>query len=530
MKVCLIRPPRFLDLESVSMPPSPPLGLAFIAGALKNAGHEVVVVDAIGDKPVQYLPLPFKLDVGVNYKLPAGNVLVSNGLSLEEIANRVPSDTSVIGISCMFTNNWPVDKAVIDYIGERFPKAVVIAGGESITSLPDYWIEQTRELDICVMGEGEETIVDLVHAIESGRPWNDVAGIVYRTAEGTAKTTRRTRVKQVEEIPAPAWEFFPLDNYEKFKLSWGVTERKSLPLMATRGCPYSCTFCSSPLMWGTRYYMRSPQHVADEMEQLINNYGVTNFDFYDLTAIIKRDWIIEFSKEIMKRKLDVTWQIPAGTRSEAIDAEVAFHLYNSGCRNITYAPESGSPRLLHLIKKKVKLDNMLKSMRYSRNENMHVFINIIVALPDETHWDMWQTIWFLIKCSWVGVNDIGLGVFQPYTGTALFDRLHSEGKVHLANDEFFLDQIFATTYGRANYYNSNIGRRWYLFYEFFTVFVFYASNYLFRPVRFIKTMRNLFTGNYESRAERALGSLIKSKLTKLWGGKQEMEIQISLAE
>ena len=509
MKVCLIRPPRCLDKESVVVDNSPALGLAFIAGALKQAGHEITVIDAIGENPVQISPIG-DLPLDITVKVPLERLSV-NGLSAIEIAERIPPSTEVIGISAMFSNNWLFDRYLIDFLGERFPDAIVIAGGESITAMAEIAIRQTRRLAVCVLGEGEETIVELLANLVNKKDLADVNGIAYRCQEtGQAVfTTRRTRLKNVDEIPLPAWEYFPVDNYQKYEVKWGITKQKSLPLLATRGCPYSCTFCSSPQMWGTRYYMREPMHIIKEMEYLMATYGITNFDFYDLTAILKKSWIIEFTNEIIQRKLDITWELPVGTRSEVIDDQVAHNLYLSGCRQVTYAPETGSNKMLKLIKKKVKISNMLQSMRYSYKEKMFINLNMIIGLPDETHADLWHTIWFLLRTSWIGVHGIAMAIFQPYPGSALFSRLVQEKKIDLSNDDFFLSLVFMDSYGKGKYYNTSISPGWYQVYDILTVLVFYGSNFLFHPIRFYKLIRNLVTYKYENRMERNLAAYLK---------------------
>src|SRR5205085_11391822 len=97
-------------------------------------------------------------------------------------------------------------------------------------------------------------------------------------------------------------------------------------MLATRGCPFQCTFCSSPQMWTQVWKARRPAAVADEIESYMRRYGANDFQFQDLTAIVRKDWIVAFCKELLDRKLSITWQLPVGTRSEAIDAEVAQYL------------------------------------------------------------------------------------------------------------------------------------------------------------------------------------------------------------
>ena len=138
----------------------------------------------------------------------------------------------------------------------------------------------------------------------------------------------------------------------------GISSGRNMPILGTRGCPYQCTFCSNPTMWTTRYTMRDPKDVVDEVESLVKNHAARSIEFFDLTAIVKKDWIIAFCNELKARKLNVSWQLPSGTRSEALDDETLLAIYETNCRLLVYAPESGSPETLRIIKKNLKLDRL----------------------------------------------------------------------------------------------------------------------------------------------------------------------------
>lgn len=513
MKVCLIRPPALIDKYGFAIDPVPPVGLAYIAASVREVGYEVYVIDAIGEHPLQYNPIQFTPKLSGEYN---SGRLFTNGLSNAEIIELIQPETTVVGLSCMFSNNWLADKQLIADIKSAFPELIIIAGGESISAKPELWMEQAPGLDICAIGEGEETIQKLLIALDQGLSLDEVEGIVYRSGENLPiQTKRRTRLKSLDSIPLPAWDLFPIENYQKYKLQYTVTPGNSMPIVATRGCPYSCTFCSSPQMWGTRYYMRTPEDVANEMEQLISLYNADEIDFYDLTAIIKRDWILAFCKVIVERNIKVKWNLPAGTRSEAIDEEVAQWLYKSGCSNITYAPESGSERMLKLIKKKVSLSTMLDSMRASNKNGMRIYLNMILALPEERHVDIWKTMWFLVQCSWVGAYEVGLAMFHPYPGSALFEQLLKEGRIDFSNDDFFYHTITITPVEECGFhYNKNVSAKWYRFYNILAYIIFFSSNYLFRPVRFFRFAKNIITKSYNSRFERTMTRLVHNEKTK----------------
>jgi len=489
---------------SATMKPAPPLGLAFIASTLKNQGHQVSIIDCIAEAPNDYYHFQ--------------DNIISNGLSNKDTVAMIPADVDIIGFSIMFSGNWIHNRVLIDYVGERFPNAVIIAGGEHITACADFCIKQTKHLTACVLGEGEETIVELVNALINDSSLETVEGITYRNAANVPVINqRRKRLREINNIPRPAWELFPIEKYRDNSIIYGVDRGLiSLPLMATRGCPYTCTFCSSPQMWGTRYFMRSVEDVADEIEDFYHRLGSRNFDFYDLTAIIRKEWIVAFCKELLHRNLSgITWQIPAGTRSEAIDSEVAYWLNKSGCRNITYAPESGSVETLKIIKKKVNLSDMLRSINHSHKEGMNIKINFIIGFPNETHKNIWASIGFLIKASKAGVNDMAPSIFSPYPGSELFEQLRDEGKINMDSDEYFLEIINVDTFFENTFYNQHISKPALRFYLFFYLFIFYASNFMFHPSRFFKTLRNIITKKYESRGEMALGELIKRSKIKV---------------
>ncbi|MCS6819054.1 MAG: radical SAM protein, partial [Chitinophagales bacterium] len=404
------------------------------------------------------------------------------------------------------------DRDLLQYIGSRMPGVPLFAGGEHISAYPQMWLQQSSYLSICVVGEGEETAVALVEAIERKKDLKEVEGIVFKDETGNIITTpRRKRIRNLEDIPLPAWDLFPIDIYNKQQLQWGVFRGSSLPILATRGCPYTCTFCSSPNMWTTKYSMRSPKHVVDEIELFHAKYGVTNFDFYDLTAIIRKEWIIDFAKEIVNRGLNITWQIPGGTRSEAINKEVAYWLYRSGCRNITYAPESGSPEILHLIHKKISISKMLQSISHSHSQGMNIKLNIMIGFPDEKHIHLWQTIWFLMRAAAAGAHDAVPSIFSPYPGSALFERLVKEGFIDPALDDYYKGILDTNDYTGTKFYNKYLSKNWLRFYFYLYLIAFFGTQFLLRPWRIMKSLKNILTRKQESRGEAAIIELMERR-------------------
>lgn len=492
MKICLVRPPSIVNPISYIASLTPPIGLAYVAAALRQAGHEVVLIDGIGEKPLQSVPIAHNL--------------VLRGLTFAEICERIPEDAGLIGVSGMFSSEWVHIRELINRISKARPGIPMAAGGEHFTAEPAVSMRQCPGLSICVVGEGEETIVELADALEKGRDLGLVTGLALREGDGVRLTGARARIRAVDEIPQPAWDLVPLSAYWDNSLSYGVNRGKSMPMLASRGCPYQCTFCSNPGMWTTRWIARSPTLVLDEIEEYKRRWGIDNVDFYDLTAIVKRDWILEFSKGLVARKLGITWQLPSGTRSEAIDAEVSKWLYASGCRNMNYAPESGSEGSLKRMKKNVSIPRLTASLRDAVREGLNVKINIIIGMPDDTHLDTWKTLWFLVKMSWHGAHDVSVGAFSPYPGSELYHRLVKEKKI-THDDDYFAKLAYVDITETVSY-TDFVSSRWLRIYNWLGFAVFYGTNYLFRPSRFLRTLRNLKTGRHESRGEMALSGIL----------------------
>jgi radical SAM superfamily enzyme YgiQ (UPF0313 family) len=494
-KITILRPPLLVPTWSDSGPITPPIGPAYLASSLRAAGHRVQIVDGIGENPFQVTTL-------------FGETVLAIGLRSEEIAERVEADTDLIGVSCMFSQDWPEIRRLIGLVRRRRPGIPIIAGGEHVTAVREFTLETTPEIDACVLGEGEETLVEIADAIDRGKKLDSVAGMLVRNGDGFRFTEPRGRIRQVDEIPTPAWDLVPIRTYLDHGLGYGVHRGRSMPMLATRGCPYQCTFCSNPEMWTTRWYPRDPAAVLDEIESYHREYDATNFDFYDLTAIVKREWILDFTRMILERGLGVTWQLPSGTRSEAIDEEVSRRLYASGCRNMSYAPESGSPAVLKRIKKVVKLDRLEASIRGAVRSGLNVKLNIIMGFPDETREELRATIRFLARMAFAGVHDMSISLFSPYPGSEIYRDLRRQGKIPELSDDFFLGLGAYKDFAQAVSYSDDVSPRALNRYRILGFVLFYGLEYLFRPWRVFRLLANLLRRRQESRLDKSLQDFV----------------------
>ena len=484
--ITLINPPGIKTFSGLQMhTPNPPLGLAYIAGALKEAGLPYRVVDATGEALDAVSPYPDRTDFMVQ------------GLTIDALVARIDPATTVVGIGCMFSTLWPLTNRIARAVREKFPEALMVLGGEHGTAVPEH-VLAASPFDVVVLGEGEETFVALLRAHAAGQPLTDVRGIAIRRDGQVVKTGLSTRRRDVDAIAPPDWDAFPIGEYIARHQINGINLGRSMPILGTRGCPFQCTFCSNPGMWTQRWIARDPRALADEMERYVRAYGVSNFDFQDLTAIVKRQWIIDFCRELIRRDLRVTWQMPSGTRAEVFDAEVADLLYRSGCRALAFAPESGSPAILKAIKKQVDLAHMLTAMRAAVRRGLKLSCFIVIGFPDDTPATLRQTLRLVRKMAVLGVHDIAVSKFVPYPGSELFRRLQREGKIEL-DDAFFVSPMDFYTARAPSYADGVSSRR--LYGTMLWMFVnFYVVSFALRPWRVVRALgRALLTGTEETR-------------------------------
>jgi radical SAM superfamily enzyme YgiQ (UPF0313 family) len=495
-RATLIRPPGVVSRYALTLDATPPVSVAYVAASLARAGWEVQVIDALGE--------------GLDAMHPGyrDDVLI-HGLSIDEIVARVDPHADVIGVSCMFSNEWPVVRGILAALAERAPGIPIVCGGEHPTAAPELSLRQAPALAACVLGEGEETGVELFNALHAGLALGGIPGIAYREDGRCVRTPPRSRIRAVEDIARPAWDRVPFETYLSRGLSFGVHRGRTMPVVATRGCPYRCTFCSSPQMWTTRYYARAPEDVVDEIERGVKQYGIEAVDFYDLTAIVRRDWILAFCRRLRARGLAITWQLPSGTRSEALDAEVLSEMFRSGCRNVSYAPESGSPATLRRIEKKVHLDRMLTSMRAAVSAGLNVKANIIMGFPEETRADLRETLHFMGRMARAGVHDVSAWTFVPYPGCELFEQLLARGRLPELDDDYFANLLSYSDFTRTVSYCDQLSAAELRRYRTAGMALFYGASYLTHPARPFRSIANLARSRYDSRMEMSLGNLLR---------------------
>ncbi|MDC0563142.1 B12-binding domain-containing radical SAM protein [Candidatus Pelagibacter ubique] len=506
-KVTLIRLATVSSASSFNNEAAPAIGLAYLASICKINGVEVEGIDATG------------LDINSKFDIPEYG-LKGQGLDIEDVIKKIDANTDLIGISAMFTYEWLYVRDCIKKIKEKFPYVKIIAGGEHVTALTEYCLNDCSAIDYIALGEGEQTWMEIMMKLNEGsKDFNDIPGLVYKINEKIFRTKPRARIKEIDKLPWPDWETMPIEPYLDSAAGYGPGSGRNMPMLASRGCPYECTFCSNPAMYGRRYEIRDTSCVINEIKHYIKKYRISGIQFYDLTAIVKKSWVIEFCKALKDNGINLDWSLPSGTRSEALDLEVLQALSGVNLKYLVYAPESGSEETLKIIKKKIKLKNLEQSVKYAVSQGMTLRTNLIIGFPHETRMQLYRTLYQQIKFVLMGVEEVPLYIFNAYPGTEIFNSLVHAKKI-IVNEEYFIslaDSLGGKLSPPKLTFNRTMGRHEIYIYWLIGNLLSYMLVYLTRPKKIFRTIKSLFTDSSSSVIEQRLKDMLrKSNLFNLY--------------
>ena len=380
-KVTLVNPPQYTDY------PQPPMGLILLAAVLESKGYPVNLIDAnfLGLKPADILPLLNETNI---LGLTAMTPTVSSAI---EIARAVKSVK---------------------------PDLPVIMGGPHATLLPAETMAVAPEVDIIVRGEGEETFINLLSALEDKKPLEKVLGITYRKDGVVIDNSPSPELSDLDSLPFLAYHLLPLKSYKPHP-----PHGRASPfavLITSRGCPYNCGYCSKPV-FGKRFRGQSPARITDEIVWLQEQYGVREIAFYDDSFTLDMDRAYQICEEIIRRKLNIIWSCE--TRVNLVTEKLLKKMKQSGCYSISYGLESGSQEILDVIEKGTTIEQAVEAVRYTHEAGIDAIGYFMVGSPGETPDTIRETIRFAKKLK---VDFAQFSITTPFPGTKLYD-LYLEG-------------------------------------------------------------------------------------------------------
>jgi len=392
MKLLLLNPPyQYASL--------PPLGIAYIASVLEENGFEVDCVDAAFEK--------------LGWK----NIR-------QMISHKNPDIVGIPVTTIMFKQAIQTAKIIKEFDSN----IKILMGGPHATTDPNSLLKY-KFVDFAIRGEGEYTTLELV------KNFNKIAkirGLSYKKNRRIVHNPERNFITDLDELPYPARHFFDIKKY-RGQFNDGifyVGYKPQTHIMASRGCPFRCTFCSK--IFGRTLRLRNPIKVVDEMEMLKNDYGIKEVMFFDDNIFVNMKWIQNFCKELINRNLNISWK--AQSRVEITEANLKL-AKKSGCNYLFFGIESGSNRVLKLMKKDMNLRQAEKifTMCHKFGINTHAFL--IIGYPGERLNDIKKTEKFIRK---VKPDSVSFFHATPFPGSELYDIIKKNGHRIPSYEDYYL--------------------------------------------------------------------------------------------
>ena len=374
--------PFFRDFPDRSVFRFPPLGVGYVAAALREAGHEVRLLDCTFRK---------------------------RSAALRE---ALEAKAEVVGIYCMVSMTQDCFRLARRL---RHRSRLLVAGGPLPTCDPAPFLEH---FDVVVRGEGEQTMKELLQALEEGSDLASVPGIAFRKAGAGAMTftPQRTFREDLDRMAFPARDLLPNERYirqGKSRQGYSITT-----VLSSRGCPYRCEFCSN-VIFGSSYRERSAENVVDEIETALG-LGYDRISFADDVFTMRPARVREVCEEIRRRGLKFRWECLG--RVDSLDEPTARQMKRAGCSRVFFGIESGNDRILRLMNKGITTGQAASAVEAARRAGLEVGAFFILGYPGETDRTVLETLRFATA---LPLDYLGLTMPYPLPGTALLERVRS---------------------------------------------------------------------------------------------------------
>lgn len=353
---------------------TPPLGIAYLASSLRKKNIDVEIIDA------QALKLESK-------KL------------VKTIARSNPDFVGFTALTPTFQNVANIARLVKENIGCK-----TILGGPHATILKDKILREHKEFDYCIAGEGEEALPKLLlYGLEN------IGDINY--------------IENLDDLPFPARDLLPNSHYYH-----PLTNRKPFTTMITsRGCPYNCLYCCKAVV-GYKYRTRSPDNIIREIEELINEFGIKEIIFHDDIFTLNAKRIEKVCDLIIENGWDIRWKCE--TRVDRVNSRLLSKMKSAGCELISYGVESGSQKILNILRKGITLNQVRKAFKATKKIGIDILAYFIIGSPSETWKTIKKTIDFAIN---LDPEFVQFSFATPFPGTDLF-KLAVEKRIISEND------------------------------------------------------------------------------------------------
>ena len=416
MKILLINPPQTFFPGSDIPAANLPLGLLYIAAVLDEAGYKTEILDAFMTD-LSFRKFEDSTEVGMTYKIIK-----------EEIQQSKPN---IVGIGNPFTSQVEHAIKVADIVKEMDSSILTVMGGPHVTVVPIEFLEEAKNVDIVVIGEGEYTMLDIVRYFEGNKKIDEIQGIAHRRDNKVVLNSPRPFNNNLDELPYPAYHLVDMEKYLNPKrIEYRSFQNRAIPMITSRGCPFNCSFCSVHLHMGKVFRGHSVDFVVDHIEYLVNKYQVKTIYFEDdnLTFDLKRFEAI--CDKIIERGIKFQWETPNGVRADYLTLDLLKKMKKTGCQSVFVGVESGDQYVLdNIIGKSLRLTNVIKFAEMCKKIGLRTGAFYIIGFPGETKETMNNTVEFALMLK--RKYDVGMHLLfaTPSYGTRLFEECKQNGYI-----------------------------------------------------------------------------------------------------
>ncbi len=394
----------------------PQANLAYLAAVMRNAGFDVDIMDCIASK----------IYWGEFEKL---------------LKEKKPDYVLSNVISSTLTN----DMKVLEEAKKLGAKTIVV--GSHVSALPKESMERFKYVDYVVMGEGEETLRELIGFLEEGKDLSGVKGIAWRSGDNNIVINeKRPLIKDLDSLPIPLHELLPLKEYNLPFIGKNFTF-----VMESRGCPFRCIFCRSPIAWNRIFRQRSAESIFKEL-QYLKKLGVKNILFHSDTFTVDKEEVINLCKMIVDSGLKIKWI--CNSRVDTIDEEVLLWMKKAGCYMVAYGIESGSQKVLDKSNKGITVEQIKKAVKMANDAGVKVWGYFVMGLPGENNETVRETINLTKELDMALAN---FAVATPYPGTDFYNLVVERGWLKSNNWEEF-DQNYSAVVDYPDFSGDDIVR------------------------------------------------------------------------
>jgi len=417
MKVLLLAPYRpNLNFGEKRQDVTPSEALLILYAVLKEAGHTPIMENLTTNK-IESLSDPIQF---------------SYSKVLEIIKKEKPP---LIGITFLFGGDFPYAYELAKFIKKNAPDVKIITGGIHATTFPKEILTNATEFDYIAMGEGERQMIEIANRMESGKLGNleEISSFAFRSEDGTVKINYKTELVDYDSLPMPAWDKLDFTDYEVDLSNYynpkGHDLKNIVSVFSERGCPFTCSFCDLYMIQGRKLRRLNTNKFIDKLEYLANERGQRYFTFQDDNFIVDNRHVIKICNEIVRRKLDIQFDI-AGGYVNSYNDDVIEHLVEAGMVSTILNIEHGSEYIRNkIIKKPISHEKIFKVVESMRKHNVQLGTNWIMGFPEDTNETIQETYDMIEE---IKPDRANVGALTPYPSTPIYEQCF--------RDDLFIDK------------------------------------------------------------------------------------------